>query len=289
MRRDGMALLVVLAVLVMATTLITGVVITAQDADRHLLAAEAHLAAQDLLADGEQFACAWLDRSAGSVCLPPSGGGLLLLNHVDRDARGHELRMTLVLYDAAAGLPSQALVAGHPLRQALPNRDGAPSLPPDQLTGDPGDLLERIPVPSGWQRYPDRPDDGWSPGQGVPIDLGALPAVAQWFCPDNDGQLNLNTAPEHLVRLACQLAEQGDPDAIMAARRGGRPWTGSPPALRDSIARLTTASPRWHLLADASVAGTRLRRWACADGAGGGFHIIRRHDATAAPSPTPAP
>lgn len=290
MHRSGFASLIALVALALAGTLVAGMLAAARSATMQSLVADQRLAQEDLLADGERLACGWLERHAAGVVLPPSGGGVLLLDARWTDAGGRQARLAIVAHDALATLPRAALVAGHPLRLALASPGSSPVLRGDPLAVHPADLAAAVALPAGWSRLPSRIPADQPVGACIdPQLLGDGPSLVCWFNPDNPGAINLNTAPAAIVRAVCAGAGNGpDAEAIVALRRAGTRWEAAGGVGADGV-HLSTTSSRWGLLIVAELAGRTVARWAVADGATGQYTIIRRHDATPPPPSAPAP
>lgn len=286
MHRSGFASLLALVVLVVASTMVAGMLATARSSTLAGMVASRRLVADTLLGDGERFACAWLDQHGSHVVLPPAGGGLLIVDHQWQDHTGRSCRLAIVLHDVLASLPPAALVAGHPLRMALASPGSGPVMHSDPSAVPAADLLARVDLPSTWSRLPtgiptDRP-------LGSTIDWMAIapqPLLAVWFNPDNPGAINANTAPASILRIAA--APPLDIETLLTQRRSGTRWDG-PAQGGPTGLQIVPASSRWDLLILADVGGHQAVRWAVGDGVGGHMTIIRRHDVTPASTSAPA-
>ena len=288
MHRDGFASLLALVLLAVAGTIVAGLLATARSSTLHGIAAGNRIAMDDLLADGERFACDWLQRHAQDLVLPPAGGLILLCDQRWVDAAGRPMRLAIAVHDAYATLPRPALIAGHPLRMALATPGAGPVLRSDPMGIPPADLLAAIDRPSGWTLIPQSIPEGRPLGSTLePSACSSGPVLACWFSPDNDGVINANTAPAALVRTACSGSGL-DGEAILNLRRDGRRWSG-PANVASGGLQIVPASTRWNLLIVVDRAQSRAVRWAVGDGSGGQIRIIRRHDATPRPAPASAP
>ena len=288
MYRDGFASLLALVLLAVASTIIAGLLATARSATLHASAAGSRIIVDDLLADGERFACHWLQRHAQDLVLPPAGGLTLLCDQRWADTAGRSMRLAIAVHDAYATLPRSALVAGHPLRMALATPGAGPVLRADPMGIPSADLLAAVDRPSGWTLIPQGIPEGRPIGSTLELAACSTgPILACWFGPDNDGVINANTAPAAVVRTAC--ASSGlDGEAILNLRRDGKRWSG-PPNIASGGLQIVPTSNRWNLLIVVERAQLRSARWAVGDGTGGQIRIIRRHDATPRPTPASAP
>ncbi len=287
MSRSGFASLLALVTLVVATTVIAGMLATARSTALTGIVVERTLASETLLDDGERLACTWLDRHGPQVVFPSSGGGLLLSDRTWQDHAGRSCRLAIVLVDTLACLPPAALTAGHPLRLALVSPGAAPRLSVDPTTIPPADLLAQVRLASDWGRFPTAiPADRPVGSILDPLAFGPQPLLALWFSPDNPGAINLNTAPAALVRAAVE--QDTDGEEILALRRAAKRWAGNPRAGQGGV-QLVATSNRWSILLVATIAGRSQVRWSVGDGVGGNTQIIRRADVTASPASAPDP
>lgn len=287
MHRDGFASLLALVLLAVGATLVAGLLATSRSGTLQIRAAESRIILDDLLTDGERFACAWLQRNGPELVLPPAGGLTLLCDQRWHDAGGRPIRLAIAVHDACSTMPRTALVAGHPLRMALATPGAGPVLHVDPLGIPSADLLAAVDCPTGWTLIPQEIPDGRPIGGTLePTACAPGPVLACWFGPDNDGVINANTAPAAILRAAC-AGSNLDAEAIINLRRDGKRWSG--PAVAGSGLQIVPASSRWNLLIVAERSQMRSVRWAVGDGSGGQIRIIRRHDATPRPAPASDP
>lgn len=274
MHRSGFAILLALLALAVGGTLVAGMLAQGGQHAARLRSVAGVLAREDQLASGEAFACRWLDAAAERLVLPPDGGGLLVADSAWTGPDARACRLAILVHDIHAALPRAALHAGHPWRLALPSPGTAPRLLGDPEALPPAELAAGIDLPAGWSLLPDRIPAGRPVGERLDLrSCSAGTALVAWIAVDNPGGINVNTAPEAMLRLACRSAGV-DPAPILAARAAGR-W--SPATDSGEMPALLASSPRWGILIEVQTGGRRLVRWSLAERGQEGFAVVRRH------------
>lgn len=284
--RSGIALLLALATLVLVLAGMTAALAALHGARQSAWSSgvDAHLLAG--LRQGERLATAWLASGGDRLVLPPEGGGVLLVDDRFRLADG-DGRLSVIAYDGLAGLPIGLAQRGDPLRQAL---DGPlldlpiPAVPPAAAA----QLLDRLPLPDGLDRFP-RPALGtgrlWRTA-GQPATAGAArqaggTSLAEAIAFRSDGRINLNTAPEPLLRAAYARLRLDGIDAALERRRLLQPGQApSAPSRVDGL-RLVGESDCWQMLISLEWQGIRRSWWVIFTGKPPNASIVQRHDAGA--------
>jgi hypothetical protein len=290
--RRGLALLLVLAaaVIVLTGTMLairllvdTRRQLTVTSADDHLL---------DALAAGERLAIGWLSAHVQQVVLPPEGGVVALIDERWRCAQGDGALM-VQLYDACAMIPARCAGVNGSLRAALPPGWGGvvlPDLPPGR-DHEPRDWLETVQLPVQLRRFPvatgsTRPVE-WSTigtiadgSPPAPADRPVRLGLAMVASPHSQGAINLNTAPEALLRAAFQQIGAGGLDQLLQQRRRGLAITAVPEVPVEAQGyHFVTTSKAWK--AHIQVGWNSLQRswWVVIAGNPGEWRIVQRHDA----------
>lgn len=289
--RRGFALLLVLAatlVVLTAGTLAIGLLLetrrqlAASDTDHHLV---------DGLAAGERLALAWLVANAERAVLPPEGGAIALPGERWHTAVG-DGRLAIHLYDACAAIPARCAGPSGSLRQALPPAWAAvpiAELPPE-APQEPADWLETIELADGLHRFPlPAPTTAtvdWSAvgsvARGPDREQDAAPhaGLAALVSPHSRGAINLNTAPEELLRQVFLQLGTGSIDGVIQRRRRGMMIPAAPEVAEGAQRfRLVTTSRDWCARIAVEWNGARRSWWVVITGNPKEWRIVQRHDA----------
>jgi|GEM_PF-2940504 len=289
--RRGFALLLVLAATLIVMASITLVLSRLLETRRHLVGAtdEDHLI--DGLAAGERLSLAWLRIQARQVVFPPDGGSIPLVHDTWRTHHGNG-EVTVLLYDACAMIPARCAGTDGTLRAALPpgwSGVSMPDLPPQQQT-EPPDWLETITLPRGLRRFPraavSTPPIDWST-KGTIADgnrSSTLPnteiGLAMLVSPHSQGAINVNTAPEDLLRIAFQQSGTNGLSAMVQSRRRGVAVTNVPElTVPRSGFRFVTSSSAWHAHIRVRWNDRQRSWWVVLAGNSTDWRIVQRHDA----------
>lgn len=290
-----MALLLVLAAIVLVLLAVGGS-LTALRLSRQavqLRAQDDHLAQG--LAAGEQIAIAWLRANAREVVLPLEGGGITVLDDRLEVAHGG-VAIQVRLFDELGMIPAHLLHTTGPLRGALP--PGWSGLIVPQVARErlehPSDLLETIPL-LGRQRFPRAsPARAWIWRDGAVAVRAPPPLVGVTSTRDlslaevagfrSHPRLNVNTAPEPLLRAAGAFLEVGKStvDEWCTRRRKGQ-FTGAPAGISHERAHpllMVESSDAWNALVTVECDGIRRAWWVMIAGNARTFWIVQRHDAS---------
>jgi hypothetical protein len=289
--RRGFALLLVLAATMVVMAGITLAISGLFDARQRLggTTDEDHLI--DGLAAGERLALAWLQAHARQVVLPPEGGTIPLVHETWRTSQGRG-HLTVVLHDGCAMIPARCAGLDGTLRAALPpGWSGVfmPELPAHQPT-EPPDWLETVALPRGLRRFPitatTAPGVDWST-KGIIAD-GYLPStpitsetgLAMLVSPHSQGAINVNTAPEDLLRIAFQQSGASGLATMIQTRRRGAAVTSVPElTVGKSGFRFVTASVVWYAEIRTNWNDREQSWWVVLAGNSTDWRIVQRHDA----------
>lgn len=288
LRRDrstskrGLAMLMALATVVLVMTGMTAGLVALHGARQSAWtsAVDGHLLGG--LRQGERLASAWLKAHGDDAVLPPEGGGILLVDDHFILPSG-EGRLTVVAYDGLAGLPASLAQAGSGLRAALPAAMVellVPRVNPTQPERS-AHLVASLDLPEHVPRFPQRPSGRgrvWrTPGAGHPSeeDLPAAsgPSLAETIAFRSDGRININTAPEALLRTAYAVLELEGVEEVLARRRSLQPSRAPVNAADATGLRLVAESDRWQMLIAVSWQGIRRSWWADFDR----LNLVQRH------------
>jgi hypothetical protein len=284
--RRGIALLLALAtlVLVLAGMAASLAALHGSRQSAWSSSVDAHLLAG--LRQGERLATTWLAANGDAVVLPPEGGGILLLDDRFLLPEGSG-RLTVVAYDGCAGLPVGLAQRGDALRLSL----SGPLLDLDIPASEPAvaaRLLDTLALPDDVSRYP-QPGFGagrlWRTGD-VPATAGESrqPAtgmsLAEAISFHSDGGVNLNTAPEPLLRATYARLGLPGVEALLERRRLLQPTTPPSAALRVDGLRLLAASECWQMLIRVEWHGVSRTWWVVFAGKARIFSMVQRHDAS---------
>ena len=221
---------------------------------------------------GETCVLAWLKERAAGTVLPAEGGGTTIL-----DARwiidATPVALRIIAYDRLGMLPFDLSTPGAPLQGAVPpvlRRSLLARQPPPP--GTPDDVLNRIPCPGGWRRFP-------TTMAGRRTDR----CLASLIAPDGDGRINLNTAPADLVAEVFSALRLDGVAATMERRKRGEfsappdGWATTASSAANLGVRLVSSSDRWSFLLVARVAGGVAGWWLVTVGNAEGVAIVLRH------------
>lgn len=274
--RRGIALLLVLATLLVATTAAAGLArlavssAVARDLDAH------DRQASELRHAAELAILIWLQRESPRAVLPPEATEPRVEFADEAWTIGDRpLALRITAFDQFGMLPHTELAAGSPLRATLP-----------------ADVLR---VAEAWQDAPRpigldmlaRNDAGMTifPRLSEPPGGPALGALVATHNPlpgrrggRDPGAVNVNTAPIDLVERAMRLAGIDAIDAVLAARRRGEPARvpgGS--RTRDGVnPRLTHVSSAWSFRVDCSVENLTQSWWLVYVHDGSNWTLVQR-------------
>ncbi len=289
--RRGFALLLVLAGTLVVLAGATLAIALLLDTRRHLAvtATDDHLL--DALVAGEQLSLQWLRSHAHEVMLSPDDGAISLINDRWRCQQG-DGELTVQLYDACSMIPARCAGPDGNLRIALPPAWSGVVLPdfPADLQSEPSDWLEMVALSPEFSRFPvaakAAPVVEWSTmGTIVSAPLAdhhttARLGLAMIVSPHSGGGINLNTAPESLLRPAFQLAGFGGVDEILQRRRRGLAITAAPEAPSPATRfRFVTTSKQWNAHITAQWNATKRSWWVVITGNPMEWRIVQRHDA----------
>jgi hypothetical protein len=287
--RNGIALLVALAAVIVVLTAMAGTMRQLAATQRGIVVATTQDRHQDLLLAGEQLASAWIVRHGDQLVLPPAGGGVRVAD--DLLAVGDDrARLQVWVYDGLAGVPYVAAMPAGEFRGALPGRWSAVSLPPLGNGGGAAvDAGERARIPEGARRFPAvQPTSvvSWSGiGQALPQPASSLgmqtpaePSLVEVIAFASDGRVNLNSAPEWLLTAIFTTRERGDLAELLKRRERGLANEQEDPDGRPGV-RLVSRSDRWHALIIVTWNDRRRTWWVDLSGNSAGVRILQRHDA----------
>ena len=198
---------------------------------------------------------AWLERASRLAVLDPDRPPMVVVVDESIQIEGRRVAITATAWDQygmvplSAGDPRTGLIAllTESERRIAQRMSGSSEVPGLDLVSEPVAV------------YPsrDRPDAiggrlaTHNPPRGLSIRRGgSTPAI------------NVNTAPEPLVRAALIAAGVSDPGAVLAKRRAGeRVDAGQLRAREDRTLRLVGASTAWGIRTDVEVDGVRVSLW----------------------------
>jgi hypothetical protein len=259
-RGRGVALLLVLAALVVATTAAAGLSRAAISARLARESDARRQIADGLLGGAEAATLDWLHRHAGRLVLPPGVESPRFTMLDDRFAvAGRSCRVVVTAFDQCGMTPALARgTAGAALlpddvRHALADARGAPGL------ANSLDLLACF-IAGGRRAFP-------IADPGGPLSVGELVATHNPSGPGGTPTLNINTAPLPLVGAVYGALGRGGLDELTQARSAGR--VSSPGQARSPVGSDDDAAPLpvamstcWAVRVDCHV--DRLRRsWWC--------------------------
>jgi hypothetical protein len=290
-RRRGFALLLVLAATLVVLTAATLAVGTLLGTRRQLAASATDQHLIDGLAAGERLALAWLAANGERALLPPEGGALALPPARWRTATG-DGRLAIHLYDACAAIPASCAGTMGSLRQALPPGWSTVAIadPPPEAQQEPADWLEAVALPDGLHRFPlPAPAPAtvdWSAvgsvarGPDREAEVAPHGGLAALVSPHSHGAINLNTAPEGLLRQVFLQLGTGSIEGLVQRRRRGRLITAAPEVAEGAQRfRLVTVSRDWSALIAVEWNGARRSWWVVITGNPMEWRIVQRHDA----------
>lgn len=289
--RRGFALLLVLAGTLVVLTGTTLAIALLLDTRRHVAATTSDDHLFDTLVAGEQLSLQWLRTNARQVVLSPDSGSIALLNERWRCPQGDgELRVHL--YDACSMIPARCAGVGGSLRTALPPGWSGVFLPdlPIELQSEPADWLETVVLAPDFRRFPRIPTTApvveWSTMGTL---VSAPPqadhttphlGLAMLVSPHSEGGINLNTAPESLLRPAFLQLGLGGVDDLLQRRRRGLAITAAPEAPSQATRfHFVTASKNWHAHITARWNTSQRSWWVVITGNPMEWRIVQRHDA----------
>lgn len=268
MSARGVALILVLGLL-LAVSAVLGVVMTA--ARQTALSSEYDrlgLLADDLLRASEPLVRDWLERESQRAVVPIDSPEPRVPIFTQRWTTGSEsCSLTLTAWDQLGMVP-QSLSPSHALARSLPSKHRS------FLGNSDFDLtsLSRAASPV----YPDCESHGLRPGARIATHS---PKQLNQRTASDTPVVNINTAPESLLRASLVLAQRAEFDSIAEHRRAG---TISPaPQARGregAFVALAGSSPLWAIRVDARV-GPIVRSWWTVYGSTGGeWEILSRHE-----------
>jgi len=258
---------------------------------RHHLAQVAWVAESDdrirgVRGSAEQLLQSWI--SSAPVVVLPSGGGSVLIADDALLSDGQVIRMTIRAYDVCAAIPAARAVRGDalvanlpPVLQGIRSPTRGPVAPgaAASLSG----WIDTVDVPPGARRFPalvcDQPlwwGGGPSIRQTDATDPTAMPAVAVWISPHQEGTLNVNTMPMDLLRAVYQELALDGIDQVADGRAAGR--LGSAPTIDAGRGiRLVDRSSAWAARIDVAFGAQHRAWWVVALGKPGAVRIVSRH------------
>lgn len=286
--RAGVALLLAVATLVLVLSGVTAAAMAMHGARQSAWTSTVDGRLLAGLQQGERLAVAWLNASADAVVLPPAGGGLALIDDRFVLASG-EGRLRVTAYDGLSGIPACLAQRGSALRTALPRALAELAVPPisPQRAEESAHLVELLALPEGVPRFPSAPAGPPRTWRAVAAAVPAVDApageesasLAGTISFHSDGRINLNTAPEALLRAAWRELRLDGIDELLQRRRQG---IASRPPQRESVGepmpRLVDRSDRWQMLITVEWQGIRRGWWVVFAGKSGAFSMVARHD-----------
>jgi len=288
--RDGIALLMVLAAVVVVLAALTAGLGAVRRTSAEAGLARDAWRGEALRADAERLLHAWCAAEGATIWTPsdqPHRPWLVL----DDAWHGQDgtARVTLLVWDALSGVPVAVPDARVALRRSLPPRWQELQL--DPALEPPIPFLDRVPVAAGLRRYPPVPvlpaPRAWSPQGGLSpaapppaVPAETVPTAALALSPHSDGRLNLRTAPPE--RIAAALRDHGRGgllEDLLAQRDAGEEPT--PPldltAEQDTGLRLVATTDRWAALLRIRSGATERRWWLICAGTDEGVTTLQRH------------
>jgi hypothetical protein len=283
-----LALLMAVATLVLVLAGVTAGLVALRGAHQSTWSSEVDVRLQSGLREGERLASAWLNAHATDAVLPPEGGGLVLVDDRFLLPSG-EGRLSVVAYDGLGGIPACLAQRGSALRAALPASLTALTLPaidPSQAEAT-AYLLDMIELPEGVGRFPAPPQSRgrlWRTagvvGQvGTPAESGADPSLADSVSFRSDGRININTAPEPLLRAAYAALRLDGVEAVLERRRllNASPLPKDGNSSADGL-RLVAQSDRWQMLISVTWQDIRRSWWVDFTASSQSSSRVQRHD-----------
>lgn len=260
----GMALLLVLGALLVITTAVSASMMSAAN---HQLGESIHRAehrASDLLHASEAIIDRWLRaESARAVVDPSLAEPRVAIADVNiDDSVASNARVRLTAWDLL-GMPRAGLPASHPLSRFAVA---------DASISEASSLAE-ISDPTN----PVHPEPDQIDGR-----IGGAVAVYPRDNRERGSQsviINVNTAPEPLLRAAMRSGQRGDAQSVLNSRASGTP-APAPAVSRDasSLVSLTARSNLWAVRADISVGPVTRSWWTVYESRGRGWSMIDRHE-----------
>ena len=286
--RQGLALLMALAALVLVLAGVTAGLAALRGAHQSAWASEVDGRLTAGLRQGERLANAWLSAHAAKVVLPPDGGGILLVDDRLLLPQG-EGRLRVVAYDGLAGIPVQLAQRGNALRAALPAALVSLVVPPVSTAqlDSAAFLLDTLEVPADATRYPAPPRGQgriWRTNEPQPIasdnvDTATEPSLAETIAFRSDGRININTAPVPLLRAAYATLGISGIAEVLEHRRSlvaSKP-PDHPPVAANGL-RLVAESDRWQMLITVSWQNIHRSWWVDFASKSQGSSMVQRHD-----------
>ncbi len=276
--RAGAALLIVLAALVLTTSVLSTLVSTAHQS--HAASNDAIDAAlsSDLLRQADAMSVEWLTNSSASVVLPPESPS----------PRVHVEGFELVLADTPVRLTLTAFD-----QHGLVSLAGAPSAVRSTLPADIQGVLSSmaigaLPEPFGLDQVPNLvrtdaqrltyPNPASQSSSGESLAIGELIATHSGT---SRATINPNTAPIPLVAAALREASLGGLESIIEARSNGRPVPmGSLVVVGDHDERrsidFVSSSPCWAIRTDLVIGSHQQSWWTIWEGRGSRWTLAQR-------------
>lgn len=257
-QRRGIAMLLVLATLVLATSAVVALGRVAIDSRLAAEARQRAATADRLLDVAETPILDWLHRHAGRLVLPPDASSPRFPVLDDTFQLGGEpARLTITAFDQCGMTPTTARSSA---TDSLLPADLVAALDRlgDPYARDPG--LDLLAAACDHRVFPiSEPED---------TALGELAATHNPPRPGGRPVVNINTAPLPLIEAVYRARGLGGIDAVLEARAAGR--VASPGALRnprddsetDTTPLPVSMSTAWAFRVDCRV-GNVLRSWWC--------------------------
>jgi len=285
----GVAMLMALATLVIVLAGVTAGLAALRGAHQSAWVSEVDGRLLAGLRQGERLANAWLNANASGVVLPPAGGGILLVDDRFILPSGAG-RLSVVAYDGLAGIPAFLAQRGSAMRTALPAAWMGltiPAINPGQADQS-AYLIDGLELPEGTARFPTPPLGRGRVWKAAMVSSPFIaeaqpipdPSLAEIIAFRSDGRINLNTAPEPLLRTAYSVLGLGGVEKVLEARRlsqASQAPVGAP-ATANRL-RLVAQSDRWQMLISVSWQDIHRSWWVDFSSSGESSTMIQRHDA----------
>ncbi len=288
--RRGFALLLVLAATLVVCSGMVFALTLLVDARRQLTVSNADDHLRDALAAGERLTIGWLSTHSQRLVLPPEKNSLAIVHERWICEQG-DGELTVRVYDACGFIPARCLGANGTLIRALPAEWAEVVFPdlPILRTDEPRDWLETVAISQELRRFPINPQrtraTDWSTLGSIahPPTLSTSQThtgLATIASPHSGGVINLNTAPESLLRAAFERAGADGLDEMLQRRRRGLPLNGVPEVPTEALRfRFATTSLAWCAHVTARWNSTQRSWWVVITGNPQGWQILQRHDA----------
>ncbi len=268
MTQRGVALILVLALLLAISATLGVLMTSARHATNDAEFARLGLLADDLFRASEPFVSDWLERDSLRAVVPLDRNGPSIQFLSKQWASGSDrCSLTLTAWDQLGMVP-HGTPSSHPLARSLPEVDKR-VLDTDEFS------LAHFTDPAR-PIYPvSQPHEARLGGRIAthrPQQLNQRSA-------SNTPIININTAPEPLLRSALTLAQRTDFEAIAKARQQGE-FSPAPPTRSrgGAFVTLTGSSPLWAVRVDASVGTITKSWWTVYGSTGGEWVILSRHE-----------